>query len=34
MVRDGNPAADLYERLGWDLQPVRVYGRWLEDKGT
>lgn len=34
MVRDGNPAADLYERLGWELQPVRVYGRWLEDKGT
>jgi ribosomal protein S18 acetylase RimI-like enzyme len=33
MVRDGNPATGLYERLGWELQPVRVYARWLEDKG-
>ena len=30
MLRDGNPAATLYERLGWDLQPVRVYARRLD----
>ena len=29
MVRDGNPAAGLYERLDWDCQPVRVFTRWL-----
>ena len=29
MVRDGNPAARLYERLDWERQPVRVYARWL-----
>lgn len=29
MVRDGNPAQGLYERLDWDLQPVRVWARWL-----
>ncbi|WP_126172771.1 GNAT family acetyltransferase [Altericroceibacterium xinjiangense] len=32
MVRDGNPAAGLYERLGWDLQPVRTYARRLDEK--
>lgn len=30
MVRDGNPAAGLYERLDWDLQPVRVFARRLD----
>ena len=30
MVREGNPAAGLYERLAWELQPVRTYGRWLD----
>lgn len=29
MLREGNPAAGLYERLGWELQPVRVFARWL-----
>lgn len=29
MVRDGNPATGLYERLDWDCQPVRVFARWL-----
>jgi ribosomal protein S18 acetylase RimI-like enzyme len=29
MLRDGNPAAGLYERLDWELQPVRVFARWL-----
>ena len=32
MLRDGNPAAGLYERLGWERQPVRVYARWLTDE--
>ena len=32
MVRDGNPAQGLYERLDWDLQPVRVWARWLNEK--
>jgi ribosomal protein S18 acetylase RimI-like enzyme len=31
MLREGNPASGLYERLGWELQPVRVYARWLQD---
>nr|NUR37174.1 GNAT family acetyltransferase [Sphingomonas sp.] len=31
MLRDGNPASGLYERLGWELQPVRVYARRLQD---
>ncbi|AMU95675.1 acetyltransferase [Sphingopyxis terrae subsp. terrae NBRC 15098] len=30
MVRDGNPAAGLYERLDWNLQPVRVFARRLD----
>jgi ribosomal protein S18 acetylase RimI-like enzyme len=30
MVREGNPAAGLYERLGWEPQPVRVFARWLD----
>ena len=30
MVRDGHPAAGLYERLDWDLQPVRVFARRLD----
>lgn len=29
MLREGNPAVGLYERLGWELQPVRVFARWL-----
>ncbi len=32
MVRDNNPAVGVYERLGWELQPVRVYARWLNNK--
>jgi GNAT superfamily N-acetyltransferase len=31
MLREGNPASGLYEHLGWELQPVRVYARWLQD---
>lgn len=31
MVRDGNPAQALYERLGWEPQGVRVWARWLGD---
>lgn len=31
MLRDGNPASGLYERLGWELQPVKIYARWLRD---
>ena len=30
MVREGNPAAGLYEQREWELQPVRTYGRWLD----
>lgn len=30
MVRDGNPAAGFYERLGYERQEVTVLGRWLE----
>lgn len=29
MLRDGNPAAGLYEHLGWKPQDVRVFARWL-----
>ena len=29
MVRDGNPAAAFYDRLGWEPQAVNVYARWL-----
>ncbi|MFD1716617.1 GNAT family acetyltransferase [Georgenia deserti] len=29
MVRDGNPAAGFYERLGYERQHVTVLGRWL-----
>ncbi|WP_411341709.1 GNAT family acetyltransferase [Sphingopyxis sp. J-6] len=29
MVREGNPAAGLYEHLGWERQPVHVFARWL-----
>ena len=29
MLREGNPAAGLYEHLGWELQPVRVFARCL-----
>jgi ribosomal protein S18 acetylase RimI-like enzyme len=32
MLREANPAAGLYERLGWELQPVRVYARWLDSE--
>src|SRR3546814_20306061 len=32
MLRDGNPAAGLYERLDWELQPVRVFARRLVSK--
>ena len=31
MLRDGNPASEFYERLGWELQPVKIYARWLRD---
>jgi ribosomal protein S18 acetylase RimI-like enzyme len=31
MLREGNPASGLYERLGWEKQPVRVYARWLRE---
>jgi ribosomal protein S18 acetylase RimI-like enzyme len=34
MVRDGNPAAGLYEHLGWELQAVRTYARRLDDHGA
>lgn len=30
MLREANPASGYYERHGWDLQPVRVYARWLQ----
>ena len=30
MVRDANPAAGFYEGLGWELQPVKVFARWLD----
>jgi len=29
MLRDGNPAAGFYEHLDWELQPVKVFARWL-----
>lgn len=29
MLREGNPTAELYEHLDWELQPVRVFARWL-----
>ena len=29
MLRTGNPASGLYERLGWELQQVSVYALWL-----
>lgn len=29
MLRERNSAAELYEHLGWELQPVRVFARWL-----
>ena len=29
MVRDGNPAHEFYERLGWNREPVSVFSRWL-----
>ena len=32
MVREGNPASEFYERLGWETQNVRVYGRWLDGR--
>ena len=31
MLREGNPAAGFYERMGWELQAVRVYARRLQD---
>jgi len=30
MVREGNPAAGLYEHLGWERQEVRTYGLRLD----
>jgi ribosomal protein S18 acetylase RimI-like enzyme len=30
MVRDGNPDAELYLRLGWEAQPVKVFARRLD----
>ncbi len=33
MVRDDNlEAAALYETLGWQQQPVSVYGLWLSEE--
>ncbi len=32
MVRNGNPAADFYKRIGWEKQDVDVYARWLNKK--
>lgn len=29
MIREGNPAAELYRRLGWERQDVSVFARWL-----
>lgn len=29
MLREGNPAAGLYQHLGWERQDVRVFARWL-----
>lgn len=29
MLREGNTAAGLYERLGWERQDVQVFARWL-----
>ena len=29
MLREGNPAAELYRRLGWERQDVSVFARWL-----
>ncbi|MXO59643.1 GNAT family acetyltransferase [Altererythrobacter salegens] len=29
MVRDGNPDAAVYEKLGWEAQPVRVFARCI-----
>ena len=29
MVRSGNPAAGLYDHLGYERQDTAVYGRWL-----
>jgi ribosomal protein S18 acetylase RimI-like enzyme len=29
MVRRGNPAADFYEKNGWEKQDVDVYAHWL-----
>ncbi|PAL22363.1 GNAT family acetyltransferase [Sphingopyxis sp. GW247-27LB] len=29
MLRDGNPAAGFYAHLDWELQPVKVFARWL-----
>lgn len=31
MVRDGNPAEGLYERMGWERQQVNVWALWLKD---
>jgi ribosomal protein S18 acetylase RimI-like enzyme len=32
MVREGNPDALVYEHLGWQAQPVRVYALWIENR--
>jgi GNAT superfamily N-acetyltransferase len=29
MLREGNPAEEFYAHLGWELQDVRVFARWL-----
>jgi len=29
MLREGNPAAGLYEHLGWERQAVSVFAKWL-----
>ncbi|MEM9030849.1 MAG: GNAT family acetyltransferase [Pseudomonadota bacterium] len=33
LVRDGNvPAERFYEALGYDVQPVKAYGKWLDGR--
>jgi ribosomal protein S18 acetylase RimI-like enzyme len=32
MVRSDNPAAKMYQRLGWERQDVSVFAKWLKDE--
>ena len=32
MVRETNPATAFYGHLGWQVEPVQVYSRWLDGK--